>query len=179
MARTPGGAHLEIWGPYVRVYLRAAIGTGYVLEVGPPDTQDRLDAGNVLGFELDTEPDEPLWIDLSSRCTGITVTGGCTSPNGVRSQADAATLNAEIWDPEANLDPLNPDSVWTLGDLTGWSPVSPSNVSPKSSTPRPPASTNPSSSPAPRTGGAKHGGWTAANASPHCKPPTPRNCSTK
>ena len=115
---TPGGAHLDIWGPYVRVYLRAAIGTGYVLEVGPPDTQDRLDAGNVLGFELDTEPDEPFWIDLSSRCTGITVTGGCTSPNGILSQADAATLNAEIWDPEANLDPLNPDSVWTLGDLT-------------------------------------------------------------
>jgi hypothetical protein len=110
---TPGGVARAEWGDYVRVYLRAAIGTGHPFALGPSSDTDRLDAGNVVGEDGFVFGDN-LWIDLSASCTQLVIRGGSSSTAGILTKPEASTLEATIWDPDTILDPLNGNSPYSI-----------------------------------------------------------------
>jgi hypothetical protein len=123
---TTGGAGSPNWGPYIRLYVRAAIGAGNTFHVGA-HTFDRLDAGNVLGGGVPA-PGGDLWSDMSCDITELQVTSGATSSQGIFSKPDAATVTVNILDPDAKYDPLNWTSPFAYGGHSRLIPGTPIEV---------------------------------------------------
>ena len=96
-----GGASSPSWGGYVRLYVRAAIAAGRPFTIGP-HTNDRLDAGNVLSAGASRDDAGRLWIDLSCDVTNLQIVSGASSSTGILTQADAATVQIDLLDPEGH-----------------------------------------------------------------------------
>jgi hypothetical protein len=121
---TPGGAAPAAWSGYVRFWLLAEIAAGLPFTVGQ-HSNDRLNAGNVLGdastVALDSRAlpvTDGLWVDLSCDAVDVQIRGGAGTAAGVLSNAEASTLEVELYDPTGKYDPLNPSTPFALGGQT-------------------------------------------------------------
>lgn len=123
---TEGGAGSPAWGPYTRLYVRAAIGAGNTFHMGV-HTFDRLSAGNVMGGGVPA-PGGDLWIDLTCDVVNVQVTAGAPSSAGIFSKVDAATVTVDLADPTAKYDPLNPGSPFAYGGHSRLTPGTPVEV---------------------------------------------------
>jgi len=130
-SNTPGGTRGAdptapyAWGAYQKVWVLAEIASGNPWTMGPHPF-DRLDAGNVLidaGDMAGGGPTPPgtlppvdgLWVDLSCDLIDLEIRGGAGNVQGVRSQTEAGTLTATLYDPTGKYDPLNPDTPFQIG----------------------------------------------------------------
>jgi hypothetical protein len=124
---TPGGAQSPFWGGYVRFWVRAALAAGRDWHIGPhPD--DRLNAGNVIGgapTATRSTPIDRLWVDLTCDALDVRIGGGLTGDQGIFSNADAATLELTLADPDGIYDPLNPAPPWSYGSQSRLVPGTP------------------------------------------------------
>jgi hypothetical protein len=120
---TPGGAASPWWGDNVRLYVWVAIQAGTGLHWGP-HADCRLDVGNVWASPAAAPGPAPpvggLWVDVSCDVLeGATDLGG--GP-GDPYQAEAATAELVLRDPDRIYDPLNPDSPYQYGGRSRLGP---------------------------------------------------------
>jgi hypothetical protein len=118
---TPGGAASPHWSDYIRLWVRAAIGSGTGFHMGQ-STTDRLDAGNVMGH---VPSSGPLWVDISCDVLDVNINGGSQSVQGILSKPDTATLEVTIADPTGKYDPVNPSGPYALGGHSRLLPGTP------------------------------------------------------
>lgn len=138
---TAGGASSPHWGPYVRLYVLAALEAGRAFHIGA-HANDRLNAGNVLSesgvlvLERDAAGEpvlEPapaavpplpgrLWHDLTCDALEVELAGGASAQAGIFSKADAATLVVQLTDPGGIYDPLNPVPPFAFGSRSRLTP---------------------------------------------------------
>ena len=116
---TPGGTTAPAWGPYVKLWVRAAIQAGSPFHMGA-HPNDRLSAGNVLGggapaIAARAATTSALWIDLTCDTLDVEIAGGASSSQGVLSKADAGTCVVTLSDPTGKYDPLNPHTPYAFG----------------------------------------------------------------
>lgn len=121
---TAGGATSPNWSPYVRLWVQAAIGSGRGFHLGA-HTNDRLDAGNVMGHVDNTGE---LWVDMACDVLDVDITGGVSSSQGIFSKPDAATVTVTIADPLHIYDPLSPAGRFTYGGRSRLTPGVPVHV---------------------------------------------------
>lgn len=118
----PGGAALEAWGGYVRVYLQAEIAPGKPFRMGQ-DPNDSLSSGNVMNAaSVERGLVGGLWVDLTPDVTEMEITLGSSAGDGILSKAEAGTLTATLYDPTGKYDPLNPSTPYALSGRTRLTP---------------------------------------------------------
>jgi len=133
---TEGGASSPAWGPYVRLWVRAALAPGDVFTLGP-HANDQLNDGNVLrgaapvplgGDRAGARSADELWVDLSCDALDVDVQGGATSSDGILTKPDTSVCVVNLADPFRKYDPLNPHSPYQLGGHSRLVPGTPVDV---------------------------------------------------